>query len=46
MFRFLSFFGLALVVLAQDAARKIDYGRDVRGILSENCFHCHGQDEK
>jgi hypothetical protein len=22
----------------------IDYGRDVRPILSENCFHCHGQD--
>ena len=25
---------------------EIDYGRDVRPILSENCFHCHGQDSK
>jgi hypothetical protein len=35
----------ALVVTAQDSS-KIDFGRDVRPILSENCFHCHGQDEK
>ncbi len=26
------------------APARIDYGRDVRPILSENCFHCHGQD--
>ena len=25
---------------------RVDYGRDVRPILSENCFHCHGQDSK
>ena len=25
---------------------RLDYGRDVRPILSENCFHCHGQDSK
>ena len=23
----------------------IDYNRDVRPILAENCFHCHGQDQ-
>src|SRR5688500_6951507 len=25
-------------------ARPIDYGRDVRPIIAENCFQCHGQD--
>ncbi|MES2696750.1 MAG: DUF1549 domain-containing protein, partial [Verrucomicrobiota bacterium] len=26
------------------AAAPVDYGRDVRPILAENCFQCHGQD--
>ena len=25
---------------------KIDFNRDVRPILSDNCFHCHGPDSK
>src|SRR5690349_3493359 len=27
-------------------ARPLDYDREVRPILSENCFPCHGQDIK
>jgi mono/diheme cytochrome c family protein len=29
-----------------DAARKVDYRREVRPILSDKCFKCHGPDEK
>jgi len=30
---------------AADAAEKLEYNRDVRPILSENCFACHGFDK-
>lgn len=40
--------GLALCLLTAPAvaAEKLDYNRDVRPILSNKCFRCHGFDDK
>jgi hypothetical protein len=32
------------LALARGLAAPIDFGREVRPILSENCYQCHGQD--
>jgi len=41
--RSLAFLALPLSVLA---AEEVRYNRDIRPILSENCFSCHCPDEK
>src|ERR1700744_2047282 len=45
-FAALAWVGLALQIpgIAQAQKAALNYGRDVRPILSENCFQCHGQD--
>ena len=43
MFRSLSLLLFSLSVLSAEDLR---FNRDIRPILSENCFFCHGQDPK
>src|SRR5258708_37150036 len=38
--------GLMLPLQANAQGRRIDYNRDIRPILSDLCYKCHGPDEK
>ena len=43
---FFLFHMLTLQAWGMEDVRRIDFNRDIRPILSDNCFTCHGPDEQ
>jgi hypothetical protein len=43
---FVSLLAVAVAARIAEGEPRLDFNRDIRPILSENCFQCHGFDEK